>query len=100
MLLLALVVFGVTAWFLGMRVGAIAAGVSFASLIAADIVPSTSLALAIYALHVVWLAGMVYLGPRISRMLTKPEDRTLGAQAKRWMQRGKALGEAFWKSRK
>ena len=96
MILLALVVFGVTAWFLGMRLGAIAAGVSFASLIAAQVVPGS--ALPIYALHVLYIGGLVYLGPRVSRMLTKPEDRGLAGQAKKWMRRGKAFGEALWKS--
>jgi hypothetical protein len=97
-LMLSLVVFGVTAWFLGLRVGGVAAGVSFATLIAAQVIPGT--AILIYAVHVLWLAGMVYLGPRVSKMVTKPEDRTMAAQARRWLNRGKALGQAFWRSHK
>ncbi len=96
--MLALVIFGVTAWFLGLRAGGVAAGVSFATLIAAQVVPGT--AVVIYALHVLWVGAMVYLGPRVAKMVTKPEDKSIEAQARRWLKRGKALGAAFWRSRK
>jgi hypothetical protein len=96
--MLALVVFGVTAWFMGVRAGGIAGVVSFATLIAALLVPRT--AILIYAVHIIWIGGLVYLGPRVSKMMSKPEDRTVAAQARRWIQRGKHLGEAFWRSRK
>jgi len=93
-LILALIVFAVTAWFLGLRPGGIAGGVSFASLIAAQVVPGT--ALVIYGVHVAFLAGMVWLGPKLSRM-RKPAPRSgLTGELGRWYKRGRAI----WKARR
>ena len=93
MIILALIVFAVTAWFLGLRPGGVAGGVSFATLIAAQVVPGT--AWVVYGIHIVWIAGMVYLGPKLSRM-RKPAPRAgLGAELGRWYRRGRAI----WKSR-
>lgn len=100
MLLLALVVFGVTAWFVGLRPGGYAAVVSFASLLMAQVVPGT--ALAVYGVHVLYIGGLVYMGPRVSRLLqgNKPEPKGPGAQVSKWLRRGKSFGEALWKSRR
>jgi len=96
MLLLALVVFGVTAWFLGLRAGGIASVVSLAALIGAQVVPGS--AVAIYALHILWIAGLVWLGPRVSRL--RSGKRPPENQVARWLRRGKALGSALWRSRR
>jgi hypothetical protein len=92
-IILALVVFAVTAWFLGLRPGGIAGGVSFAILIAAQVVPGT--ALVVYGLHILWIAGMVWLGPKLSRMRRPAPKAGLGAEVGRWWRRGRAI----WKSR-
>lgn len=91
MLILALVVFAVTAWFLGLRPGGIAAVVSFAALIAAQVVPGS--ALAIYGLHILWIAGLVWFGPRLSRW-RKPQPSGLTADLGRWYRRGRAILKA------
>jgi hypothetical protein len=99
-LLLALVVFGVTAWFVGLRPGGYAAAVSLAALVMAQVVPGT--ALAVYGVHVLYIGGLVYAGPRVSRLVqgNKPEAKGPAAQVGKWFRRGKAFGEALWKSRR
>jgi len=100
MLILALVVFGVTAWFLGLRPGGYAAVASFASLMMALVVPGT--AMAIYGVHVVYIGGLVYFGPKVSKLLAgnKPQPKGPAAQVGKWLKRGRSLGEALWKSRR
>lgn len=93
MILLALIVFAVTAWFVGLRAGGIAGGISFAALIAAQVVPGT--ALFVYGLHVVFIAGMVWVGPRLSRLRKPAPKAGLAADLGRWYRRGRAI----WKSR-
>jgi hypothetical protein len=91
-LLLALVVFAVTAWFLGLRPGGVAAVVSFATLVAAMVVPGT--ALVVYGAHVLWIAGLVWFGPKLSR-LRKPRPSGFTSEVGRWWKRGRAI----WKAR-
>jgi hypothetical protein len=100
MLLLALVVFGVTAWFVGLRPGGYAAGISLASLVMAQVVPRT--ALAVYGIHVLYIGGLVWMGPKVSKLIAgnKPEPKGPAAQVGKWFRRGKAFGEALWKSRR
>lgn len=100
MLLLALVVFGVTAWFVGLRPGGYAAAISLASLVMAQVVPGT--ALTVYGIHVLYIGGLVWMGPKVSRLLqgNKPEPKGPAAQVSKWFRRGKAFGEAIWKSRR
>jgi hypothetical protein len=100
MLLLALVVFGVTAWFVGVRPGSYAAVGSFAALMMAMVVPRT--AMAVYGFHVLYIGGLVYFGPRVSKLLAgnKPQPKSPAAQLGRWLKRGKSVGEALWKSRR
>ena len=96
MLLLALVVFGVTAWFMGVRAGGIASLVSLAMLIGAQVVPGS--AMAIYALHILYIVGLVWVAPRFMKLFKKPEETGPAAAAKRWFKRSRAFGEALWKS--
>jgi hypothetical protein len=93
-LLLALVVFGVTAWFFGVRLGGIAAGISAATIIAAQVIPGT--AVAIYALHVLWVGGLAYLGPKLAKLRKPPPRAGWRGDANRLLRRGLAL----WKFRK
>lgn len=95
MLILALVVFAVTAWFIGLRYGGIAAGVSFATLIAAQVIPGLALALLVYALHVAYIGGLVYFGPKVMR-LRRAQKPGLTGDLGRWWRRGQAL----WKTRR
>jgi hypothetical protein len=64
-MLSALIVGALTAWYLGMRVGIIAAVVTFAALLVATFVPGLSLA--VYALVVAWAAGLYFLGAKLSK---------------------------------
>ena len=63
-MLAALVVGALTAWYLGMRAGLIAAGVTFGALIVAGFVPG--LTLAVYALVLAWSAALYFLGAKIA----------------------------------
>lgn len=96
--MVALVTFAVTAWFLGLRVGGYAGGVSFASLVAAQIIPGT--ALVIYIAHVLWIGGVVYAGPKFARAGRRAGDGQALAQARKWWMRARSLGETWWRSRK
>lgn len=92
-MLFALIVFAVTAWFLGLRLGGIAAAVSIAALLAAMVIPRT--AIAIYALHVLWIGGLVYFGPRVQQLRRPPAAGWRG-DASRLVRRGLAL----WRTRR
>jgi hypothetical protein len=81
----ALIVGALTAWYLGMRAGMIAAGVTFGALIVASFVPG--LTLAVYALVLAWSAALYFLGPRISAAAKKGGGGWLGGmtgQATAW----------------
>ena len=65
----ALIVGALTAWYLGLRAGAIAAGVTFAALIVASFVPG--LTIAVYALVLAWSGALYFLGPKISAATRK-----------------------------
>lgn len=94
MFLLAIVVFGVTAWFLGTRNGWIAALASAASILAAMIIPRT--AIAIYAIHILWVGGLVYFGPKVMKLRKPQQQSGWRGDANRLFRRGLAL----WKTRK
>ena len=84
-MLAALVVGALTAWYLGLRAGLIAAGVTFAALLAASFVPG--LTLAVYALVLAWSAGLYFLGAKIAGAPRKGGGSWLGGmtgQATAW----------------
>jgi len=64
-MLSALVVGALTAWYLGLRAGVIAAGLTFAALIVAGFVPG--LKLAVYALVIAYAAALYFLGAKLSK---------------------------------
>lgn len=64
-MLAALIVGGLTAWYLGVRLGVIVAGATFVALIAANFVPG--LTLTVYALVIAWCAALYFFGPKISK---------------------------------
>jgi len=67
----ALIVGGLTAWYLGLRAGIIAAVVTAAALLVAAIVPIPGITIAIYALVVAWSAAVYFLGSKITERTTK-----------------------------
>jgi hypothetical protein len=63
-MLAALIVGALTAWYLGLRAGVIAAIATAAALIASAFVPG--LTVAVYALVIAWSAALYFLGAKIS----------------------------------
>ena len=61
----ALIVGALTAWYLGMRAGVVAAVVTFAALLVSAFVPG--LTLAVYALVLAWSAALYFLGAKMSK---------------------------------
>jgi len=64
-MLAALIVGALTAWYLGLQAGVIAAVVTLGALIAAAFVPG--LTMAVYALVLAWSAALYFLGARFSK---------------------------------
>jgi len=61
----ALIVGALTAWYLGLRIGIIAAAVTFVALLAAAFIPGLSLA--VYALVIAWSVALYFLGAKLSK---------------------------------
>ena len=61
----ALIVGGLTAWYLGLRAGIIAAVATAVALVVANVVPGMSLA--VYALVIAWAAALYFLGPKLGK---------------------------------
>ena len=81
----ALIVGALTAWYLGLRAGVIAAGVTLGALVIASFVPG--LTLAVYALVLAWSAGLYFLGAKIAASSRKGGGSWLGGvtgQATAW----------------
>jgi hypothetical protein len=81
----ALIVGALTAWYLGLRAGLIAAGVTFGALILASFVPG--LTIGVYALVLAWSGALYFLGPKISASAKKGGGGGLGGvtgQAMAW----------------
>jgi hypothetical protein len=68
----ALIVGALTAWYLGLRAGVIAAAVTAVAMIVAMYVPIPGITLAIYALVVAWCAAVYFLGAKITQRTTSP----------------------------
>jgi hypothetical protein len=68
----ALIVGALTAWYLGLRAGIIAAIVTAVALLVAMFVPIPGLTLAIYALVIAWSAAVYFLGAKITARATGP----------------------------
>jgi hypothetical protein len=68
----ALIVGALTAWYLGLRAGLIAAAVTAAALFVAMFVPVPGITLAIYALVIAWSAAVYFLGAKITQRTTSP----------------------------
>ena len=71
----ALIVGGLTAWYLGLRAGIIAAVVTAAALLVAALVPIPGITLTIYALIIAWSAAVYFLGAKLTQ---KPNQARTG----------------------
>jgi len=81
----ALIVGALTAWYLGLRAGIIAAVLTAAALLIAMFVPIPGITLTIYALVVAWSAAVYFLGAKITQRTTGPGWLTgVTGQATSW----------------
>jgi hypothetical protein len=87
MVLLALVVGGITAWYLGVRIGVAAAVVSAVALLVAMFVPGT--ALPVYVLLGLWLAGLWVVKTKLPGLVQgkQPEKKGWEKEFDRWKKR-------------
>ena len=65
----ALIVGGLTAWYLGMRIGIIVAIATAIALLLANFVPGMSIT--VYALVIAWAAALYFFGPKLSKAAGK-----------------------------
>jgi hypothetical protein len=96
MIALALVVGGLTGWYLGIRAGLISAAVSAVALAIATVVPPV--AISIYALLAVWCLGVYLVKGKLAALVKpqQPEKKGWEREVDKWKQRATWL----WKSRK
>lgn len=87
-MLAALIVGALTAWYLGMRAGVIAAIVTAVALLVAMFVPVPGITLAIYALVIAWSAAVYFLGSKITERTTGPSSLSgVASQASTWLRK-------------
>lgn len=87
MIVLALVVGAVTAWYLGnLRLGLIAAAVSAAALLAAMVIPGASVP--VYALLALWCLGVWFFKTKLQAFAQPPaEKKGWQGEVDRWKRR-------------
>ena len=79
----ALIVGALTAWYLGLRAGIIAAGLTAGAMLVAQFVPGMSLV--VYALVIAWSAAVYFLGAKITKRANGPSwFGTMTGQASSW----------------
>ena len=84
----ALIVGGLTAWYLGLRAGIIAAIATAAALLVAAIVPIPGITITIYALIVAWSAAVYFLGAKLTQNPNAAKaaaNSTTGRVARSWL---------------
>jgi hypothetical protein len=84
----AIIVGGMTAWYLGLRLGIIVAVITFVAPLIAAFVPCMSIT--VYALVLAWAAALYFFGPKISKTTGKKGASDLFSpigQAKAWAKR-------------
>src|SRR4029079_19105922 len=69
-MLSALIVGALTAWYLGVRAGVVAAGITAVALLAAMVVPGMTLA--VYALVLAWCGALYFLGAKLGKTPARP----------------------------
>lgn len=84
----ALIVGALTAWYLGLRAGVIAAIVTSVALLVAMFIPIPGITLAIYALVIAWSAAVYFLGAKITQRQQGPSSLTgMVGQATSWIRK-------------
>ena len=81
----ALIVGGLTAWYLGLRAGIIAAIATAAALVIAAIVPIPGITITIYALIVAWSAAVYFLGAKLTNPNAAKAKSPTGRAAMSWL---------------
>lgn len=76
-MLAALIVGGLTAWYLGLRAGVIAAVATAGALVVAAFVPG--LTMVVYALVLAWSGALYFLGAKLSANTKRPPITAAGA---------------------
>lgn len=99
MIVLALVVGGITGWYLGVRAGVLSAALSAIGLLIAMFVPQT--ALPVYVAIGLWLGALYLIKTKLPGLVNKPEpEKPWEREAKRWKQRAGTAASWLWKQRK
>jgi len=80
-MLVALIVGGLTAWYLGLRAGIIAAIAAAAALFVAAILPIPGVTITVYALIVAWVAAVYFLGARLTQNPNAAKAKSPAARA-------------------
>jgi len=87
-MLAALIVGALTAWYLGLRAGVIAAIVTAVALFVALLVPHPGVTWAVYALVLAWSAAVYFLGSKITQRVTGPSwFGVMKSQATSWVKK-------------
>jgi len=87
-MLAALIVGALTAWYLGLRAGIIAAAATAAALVIAFFVPVPGVKIAVYALVLAWSAAVYFLGSKITQRVSGPTWFTIAkGQAQSWVKK-------------
>jgi flagellar biosynthesis component FlhA len=87
-MLAALIVGALTAWYLGLRAGIIAAAVTAVALLVAMFVPVPGITLAIYTLVIAWSAAVYFLGAKITQRTSSPSWLSgMTGQASSWVRK-------------
>jgi hypothetical protein len=91
----ALIVGGLTAWYLGLRVGVIVAIATAVALLVATFVPGMSIT--IYALVIAWCAALYFFGPKLSKASGKSSMSSMFGSP---LGQAKAWATKLWKNSK
>jgi hypothetical protein len=81
----AIIVGGLTAWYLGLRAGIIVAVATAAALLVAGFVPG--LTITVYALVLAWAAALYFFGPKLAKAAGKSSLGTTVSGATTWAKR-------------
>jgi hypothetical protein len=100
MIVLALVVGGITGWYLGVRAGVLSAAISAIGLVVAMFVPGT--ALPVYAAIILWLGALYVIKTKLPSLIPKKEEPQKGweRELERLKQRAGSAAGWLWKLRK
>lgn len=99
MVVFALVVGGITGWYLGVRAGVLSAALSAIGLIVAEFVPGTKLP--VYASILLWLIALYVIKTKLPQLVKKPEpQKPWERELERLKKRAGSAAGWLWKLRK